>query len=29
MKYFKQEDFNKRVEFLKGKPETVSCYLER
>lgn len=28
MKYFKQEDFNKCVEFLKGKPETVETQQE-
>lgn len=28
MKYFKQEDFNECVEFLKGKPETVETQQE-
>lgn len=28
MRYFKQEDFNKCVEFLKGKPETVETQQE-
>lgn len=28
MKYFKQEDFNKCIEFLKGKPETVETQQE-
>lgn len=28
MQYFKQEDFNKCVEFLKGKPETVETQQE-
>lgn len=28
MKYFKKEDFNKCVEFLKGKPETVETQQE-
>ena len=28
MRYFKQEDFNKCIEFLKGKPETVETQQE-
>lgn len=28
MRYFKQEDFNKCIEFLKGKPETVEIQQE-
>lgn len=28
MKYFKQEDFNKCVEFLKGKPDTIETQQE-
>lgn len=28
MRYFKQEDFNKCVEFLKDKPETVETQQE-
>lgn len=28
MRYFKQEDFNKCIEFLKGKPETVKTQYE-
>ena len=28
MRYFKQEDFNKCVEFLEGKPETVETQQE-
>lgn len=28
MKYFKQEDFNKCMEFLKGKPETIETQQE-
>ena len=28
MRYFKQEDFNKCVEFLKGKPETIETQQE-
>ena len=28
MRYFKQEDFNKCMEFLKGKPDTVETQQE-